>query len=68
MSTITVRIPDELNPLIEEFCKIEDRSKSWLVKRALEEKLEEWRNTKTNSGRASAHKLQKTSRANKKKR
>ena len=68
MSTITVRIPDELNPLIEEFCKIEDRSKSWLVKKALEEKLKEWRDTKTNSELTSVNKSQKTSRTNRKKR
>ncbi len=46
MSTITVRIPEELDPIIEEFCKEEDRSKSWLIKRALKEKLEEWRDTR----------------------
>lgn len=68
MSTITVRIPDELNSLIEEFCKAEDRSRSWLVKKSLEEKLGEWRVTKANSEKTSAHKLQKTSRAEKKKR
>jgi predicted transcriptional regulator len=46
MSTITVRIPDELDPIIEEFCEKEERSKSWLVKKALQEKLEEWRDSK----------------------
>ena len=43
MSTITVRIPDELDPIIEEFCKKEERSKSWLIKKALMEKFEEWK-------------------------
>jgi predicted transcriptional regulator len=42
MSTITVRIPDKLDSVIDEFCKKEDRSKSWLVKKALMEKLEDW--------------------------
>jgi predicted transcriptional regulator len=46
MSTITVRIPDELDPIIDEFCKEEDRSKSWLVKKALKEKLQEWRDVR----------------------
>jgi predicted DNA-binding protein len=46
MSTITVRIPDELDPIIKEFCEEEDRSKSWLVKRALKEKLKEWKDLK----------------------
>lgn len=42
MSTITIEIPDELDPIIEEFCKKEERSKSWLVEKALVEKLEDW--------------------------
>lgn len=68
MPSITVRIPDELIPLIENFCKVEDRSRSWLVKKALEEKLGEWHVTKTNSEKTSVHKLRKASRAEKKKR
>ena len=42
MSIITVRIPDELDSIIDDFCKEEDRSKSWLVKKAIMEKLEDW--------------------------
>ena len=44
MITLTVRISRELNLLIEEFCKEEDRSKSWFTRKALEEKLEERQN------------------------
>ena len=42
MSTLTVRIPEELKAAIAKFCQEEDRSKSWLIKRALQEKLEDW--------------------------
>ena len=42
MSTVTVRIPDELEKIMEKFCKKEDRSKSWLIKKAIQEKLEDW--------------------------
>lgn len=45
MVTLTVRISDELNAAIEEFCKVEDRSKSWLIKKAIQEKLERWQNS-----------------------
>lgn len=43
MTTVTFRIPDELNELLEEICREEDRSKSWFMKKALQEKLEDWR-------------------------
>lgn len=43
MSVITVRIPSELESFVEEFCKEEDRTKAWLVKKALQEKMEDWR-------------------------
>lgn len=42
MTTLTFRVPDELNQLLEELCKEEDRSKSWFMKKALQEKLEDW--------------------------
>ncbi len=42
MSTITVRVPDELEKIMEKFCKKEDRTKSWLIKKAVQEKLEDW--------------------------
>lgn len=42
MSTLTVRVPDELEEALNHFCKEEDRSKSWLIKKALQEKLEDW--------------------------
>jgi len=65
MAIITVRIPDELISIIDKFCEEEDRSRSWLARKALEEKLEEWRNTKK---KTAAGDLQKESRANRKKR
>jgi predicted transcriptional regulator len=43
MTTLTFRVPDELAKELEEICKEEDRSKSWFMKKALIEKLEEWR-------------------------
>jgi predicted transcriptional regulator len=42
MSTLTVRISDDLEAAIAKFCQEENRSKSWLIKRAIEEKLEDW--------------------------
>lgn len=42
MTTLTVRIPEELDKLLQKFCEEEDRSKSWLLKKALQEKLEDW--------------------------
>jgi predicted DNA-binding protein len=42
MSVLTVRVPDELDKIINQFCKEEDRTKSWLVKKAIQEKLEDW--------------------------
>lgn len=42
MSVLTVRIPQELKKMLETFCKEEDRTKSWLIKKALREKLEDW--------------------------
>ncbi|MFT6106304.1 MAG: putative DNA-binding protein [Rickettsiales bacterium] len=44
MSVLTVRVPDELDKIINQFCKEEDRTKSWLVKKAIQEKLEDWSN------------------------
>ncbi len=43
MTTVTFKIPDELNELLEELCREEDRSKSWFMRKALQEKLEDWR-------------------------
>ena len=42
MATLTVRVPEELEEVLNQFCKEEDRSKSWLIKKALQEKLEDW--------------------------
>ena len=39
---ITVRIPDQLEEIMSQFCKEEDRSRSWFIKRAIEDKLEDW--------------------------
>ena len=41
MSTLTVRIPDNLNEVLEKFCKADERSKSWFVKKALQTYLED---------------------------
>ena len=42
MSTITVRLPDELEKAMQDICDQEDRSKSWFVKKAVQEKIEDW--------------------------
>jgi predicted DNA-binding protein len=47
MSVLTVRIPEELAKMLETFCKEEDRTKSWLIKKALQEKLEDWQDYRT---------------------
>jgi len=59
MPTITVRVPDKLNLIIGKFCKAEDRSKSWLVKKALMEKLEEWQDMRDIEKQASLTKRKK---------
>ena len=46
MTTLTFRVPDELNQVLEELCKTEDRSKSWFKKKILQEKLEDWQEAK----------------------
>lgn len=46
MTTLTFRVPDELAKELENICKEEERSKSWFVKKALIEKMEEWRDVK----------------------
>ena len=42
MITVTARFPDELNKLLEEYCAKEDRSKSWVLRKFLQEGLDEW--------------------------
>ena len=42
MTTLSVRIPDDLNQALEEFCAAKERSKSWVLKKILQEKLEDW--------------------------
>lgn len=42
MSVLTVRIPQDLEKMLNQFCKEEDRTKSWLIKKAIQEKLEDW--------------------------
>ncbi len=56
MTTVTFRIPDELNKILEELCKEEDRSKSWFMRKALEEKLEDWRDTRAGLKALKKHK------------
>ncbi|MBU6338667.1 MAG: ribbon-helix-helix protein, CopG family [Rickettsiales bacterium] len=46
MTTVTFRLPDELNEELEQLCEEQDRTKSWFIKRALIDKLEEWRDVK----------------------
>ena len=46
MTTLTVRITEDLDQILAEFCKEEDRSKSWFMKKALIEKIEEWRDAR----------------------
>ena len=46
MTTLTFRVPDELAKELEEICKEEDRSRSWFMKKALIEKIEEWRDVR----------------------
>lgn len=46
MTTLTFRVPDELNQILEDLCAEEDRSKSWFMKCALQEKLENWQDAK----------------------
>ncbi|NBV06292.1 MAG: ribbon-helix-helix protein, CopG family [Proteobacteria bacterium] len=41
MTTLTVRIDNDLADILEKFCKEEDRSKSWFLKKFLKEGLEE---------------------------
>lgn len=43
MSSITVKIPDSLEQVLNDFCKQEERSKSWIIRKALAEKLEDWK-------------------------
>ena len=65
MAIITVRIPDELISIIDIFCEEEDRSRSWLARKALEEKLAKWRETEK---KRKEHGVHKTSLTNRKKR
>lgn len=43
MTTLTFRVPESLAEELEELCKEQDRTKSWFMKKALEEKMQEWR-------------------------
>lgn len=56
MTTVTFKIPDELNELLEELCREEDRSKSWFMRKALQEKLEDWRDLRTGLKALKKHK------------
>lgn len=55
MSVLTVRIPDELEKELEKFCKHENCSKSSLVKKALQEKLEDWQDLRDGLKALDAH-------------
>ena len=46
MTTLTFRVPDELAEELENICKEEERSKSWFMKKALIEKIEELRDVR----------------------
>lgn len=41
MATITVRIPEELDKILNEVAEFQDRTKSWVVKKALKTYLED---------------------------
>ncbi len=41
MTTVTVRIPDQLDQALERLCKQEDRNKSWFLKKGLEMIIED---------------------------
>lgn len=56
MTTVTFRIPDELNEILEELCKEQDRSKSWFMRKALQEKLEDWRDLRVGLKALKKHK------------
>lgn len=43
MVTLTFRVPDELAEELDNLCKEEDRTRSWFMKRALQEKMEDYR-------------------------
>ena len=43
MITLTFRVPEELDKELEFACKEQDRSKSWFIKQALQDKLDEWK-------------------------
>lgn len=40
MTVTTVRIEDKLNQKLEKFCETQDRSKSWVIREALEKYLD----------------------------
>lgn len=40
MTVTTIRIDDDLNKKLEKLCEQEDRSKSWVIREALEKYLE----------------------------
>ena len=46
MTTLTFRVPDDLAEELEHLCEEQERSKSWFMKKALKEKLEEWRDVR----------------------
>lgn len=46
MSTITVRIPDELNNILTEGAKVFKRSKSFLIREAIEEYIKQYEKNK----------------------
>jgi predicted DNA-binding protein len=41
MSNVSIRIPDKLNTVLMNMCQEEERSKSWIIKKALEHYLED---------------------------
>ena len=42
MTTLTVRIPDELAEILDKVARHEERSKAWFVKKALKNFLEDF--------------------------
>ncbi|MES2677596.1 MAG: DUF6290 family protein [Pseudomonadota bacterium] len=56
MSVLTFRIPADLEKVLEKFCEEEDRTKSWLIKKALQEKLEDWQDYRSGIKALKEHK------------
>lgn len=55
MTTLTFRVPDELAKELDILCKEQDRSKSWFMKKALIEKIQDWKDYKAGAQALQEH-------------